>query len=269
VKWAGGKTQLLEKLLSRMPERFGTYFEPMVGGGALLFGLITEMLVTKCVIADTNADLINVYTTIREDVETLIEHLGNMALDPKANTRKYFEAVRAKDPANMHSTEAAARFMYLNRCCFNGLYRVNKSGKFNVPFGDYKNPKICDGENLIDVCNALQNVDIYCEGFHRVLERAREDDLVYFDPPYIPVSETSDFVSFTRDGFDEVDHQVLANVFEKLGERGVYCMLSNSDTPYARQLYDGFDIDLVLARRNINKDGRKRGKVGELIVRNY
>lgn len=269
AKWVGGKGQLLTQLLSRVPETFGTYHEPMVGGGALFFGLASEMLVKKATLNDLNADLVNVYRVVRENVGALISRLENIASDPKANTRKFFERIRADDPTQMDDVGAATRFIYLNRTCFNGLYRVNKKGQFNAPFGDYKNPKICNRENLIDCAHALQEADITCESFHHILERVEGGDFVYFDPPYVPVSETADFVSFTKDGFDNADHQILANVFAELANRDVYVMLSNSDTPFTRELYKDFYIDTVRARRSINSDGNKRGRVNEIIVRNY
>jgi DNA adenine methylase len=262
LKWAGGKTQLMSQLLPLMPARgiAGRYFEPFVGGGALFFKLSPA----QAVLSDLNAELVNCYRTIRTRVEALIQ-----ALKKHQYSSEHYYSVRAQRPSDLTEVQRAARFIFLNRTCFNGLHRVNKRGQFNVPFGRYNNPTICDETNLWRVHHALEHTEVNHEGYEHVLERARAGDFVYFDPPYAPISATSNFTSYTASSFGSQQQAELAGVFRALDKRGVKVMLSNSNAPLIHDLYRGFDIKEVYATRAINRDPSRRGKISELVVRNY
>ncbi len=260
LKWAGGKTQLLSELLPRTPEEFGVYFEPFVGGGALFFSLQPD----RAVLADANAELINCYQVVQTSVEDLIEDLML-----HENDEAYYYALRAADPSALSPVSRASRFIYLNRTCFNGLYRVNSQGQFNTPFGRYRNPRICDPVTLRAASEALQNTALVVGDYGGALQEARKGDFVYLDPPYVPVSKYSDFKRYTREQFRESDQRELAQEFRRLTEIGCHVMLSNSWHPLVKELYEGFQIDLVEARRLVNCDASKRGPVAEAIVRNY
>ena len=257
LKWAGGKTQLLPEIYKLFPKNFNRYHEPFVGGGAVFFGLNPRL----CTLSDVNGDLINTYTTIRDDVEGLIEELRKHRAE-----EKYYYQMRSLKVANLNDTEAAARIIYLNRTCFNGLYRVNRRGEFNVPFGKYANPTICNADNLRRVSENLQGVSLRNESVFQISRRVRRNDLVYFDPPYDPLSKTSSFTSYAKDGFGDDEQRKLAAVFARLANRGVHVVLSNSDTPFIRELYKDFKITSVYARRAINSRANRRGKVGEVLV---
>lgn len=274
LKWAGGKTQLLDDLLVRIPKKFNEYHEPFLGGGALFFELFNigrmgekQGHIFAASLNDINRDLVDAYRSIRSEVEEVIFWLENVYNRYEAN---FYYEVRERDPATIPDrAERTARLIYLNKTCYNGLYRVNRSGKFNVPFGRYVNPTICNADVLRMASLALQETCLFCEDFGSVVMRnAQEGDFVYFDPPYIPVTEES-FTHFTADGFSDTDHAVLAEVARTLKKRGVYVMVSNSDTPFARQLYKDFKIQRVFAKRAINSSGGSRGPVGELIITSY
>jgi DNA adenine methylase len=263
LKWAGGKTQLLDQLRPLLPARHGTYFEPCLGGAALFFAL-GAMGLGRAVLTDVNEELIGCYCAVRDHVDLVIDALGRHEYTPD-----HYYRVRDLRPAALSPHERAARTIYLNKTGYNGLYRVNRSGGFNVPIGRYRNPLFCDPPNLRACSNALQGVDLRVRPFEAVLEDAKARDFVYFDPPYVPVSATSDFTSYVPGGFG-MDHQRrLADVFSRLAAQGVHVMLSNSDTPEVRALYDGFRFDVVLASRHINSNAGRRGKVGEVVVRNF
>ena len=257
LKWAGGKTQLLPEIYKRFPDNFNRYHEPFVGGGAVFFGLHPN----KCTLSDVNADLINTYTTIRDDVDGLIRVLKEHRVE-----EEYYYQMRQLKVANLNDTEAAARIIYLNRTCFNGLYRVNRKGEFNVPFGKSSNPTICNSDNLYRVSERLQDVKLKCESVFNIARRVRRNDLVYFDPPYDPLSKTSSFTSYAKGGFGDEEQIRLAELFTRLANRGVHVVLSNSDTPFIRKLYKGFKVSKVYARRAINSRADRRGPVGEVIV---
>ncbi len=271
LKYVGGKRQLLDQLVPRVPEQFGAYLEPFLGGGALFFALQEAGKIKKAVVSDLNETLMRVYAAVKADAPDVVDQLRHYDI-PEANTPEFYYQIRDLDSGEVSVFDdamIASRFIYLNRTCFNGLYRVNKSGRFNVPFGKYTNPRICDEAGILAAGAALQCAELYTESYARILERAHRGDFVYFDPPYAPLTETADFVSFTRDGFDDVDHAVLAEVFTELADRGVRVMLSNSDTPMTRKLFKGWNVETVLARRNINSNGEKRGHVNEILVRSY
>ena len=270
VKWVGGKRQLLaqfRRLNLYPPEKFnpktGKYFEPFVGGGAVFFDLLPD----KACLSDLNNELITAYNVIKNDVERLIS-----SLQKHKNNKEYFLKIRAQRPAVLSDLEVASRFIFLNRTCFNGLYRVNRSGGFNAPFGRYSNPLICDAYNLRKVSKALHRTEIKCEDYKAVLKRAKKGDFIYFDPPYYPKSKTASFTSYTSEAFLEKEQFELRDVFVKLHQRGCFVMLSNSDTPFINKIYSeikGARISKVEAGRRINSDASKRGNITEVLVTNY
>ena len=277
LKWAGGKGQLLTELTGRMPAHFGRYHEPFLGGGAFFFSLWSgARLAGGALLSDYNPELIDAYTAVRDHVDDLIEALEQHKL--RLGDRAYFYEVRAWDRQpgfdERSLVERAARTIFLNRTCYNGLYRLNNKGKFNAPFGNYKNPLIVDHENMREASRALQQAELHQGDFSAVLERASPGDFIYFDPPYVPISATASFTSYTQRGFGEAEQHQLAAVFGQLLERGCYVMISNSSTEFTRELYvqaNGAKIDVgtVQASRKINCDGKKRGVVEELIVCGY
>lgn len=273
LRWAGGKRQLLHEILPRIPKEFNRYHEPMLGGGAVFFALKEAGKPGISWLGDMNKDLIRTYRAIQKEITSVITYLSEYAALPQANTAGIYYQIRdtpAHELDSLGNAEFAARFIYLNRTNYNGLYRVNKSGRYNVPFGHLKNPKICDTENLRAVNIALDSsVSLRVEDYKAILDVARAGDFVYFDPPYAPVSPTADFTAFTAGGFGDELQQELAQTFRELDKKGVYTMLSNSDTPFTRQLYSEYNVETVYARRNINRVGSKRGKVPEILVRNY
>jgi len=266
LKWAGGKTQLADELLARMPLNFNAYHEPFVGSGALFFRLYRERRIKLAVLSDINAELIDTYVAVRDAVEEVIQLLSEFP-----HSEKFYYEIREKDPWSMNIPERAARMIYLNKTGYNGLYRVNRQGRFNVPFGRYKSPRYLDKDNLLAVSRALENVDILCTSFETVIERVKPGDWVYFDPPYVPLSQTSNFTSYYADGFGLQDQKRLRDVCVELSRRNVYVTLSNSDTAFIRSLYHlpHFAIDEVLANRAINCNGARRGKITELVITNY
>ncbi|MCX7938195.1 MAG: DNA adenine methylase [Anaerolineae bacterium] len=266
LKWAGGKTQLVEVLLAHRPPWFKAYHEPFLGSGALFFALHRLGLVQQAMLCDHNAELIDTYRAIRDHLEEVITLLRGYPYDAQ-----FYYALRAKDPWALSLPERAARMIYLNKTGYNGLYRVNAQGKFNVPFGRHKSPRYFDEANLRAVSQALRGVALCCAPFEQVLERARAGDWVYFDPPYYPVSKTARFTAYQpwRFGLDE--HVRLRDVCAALAARGVWVMLSNSDTPTVRALYaqPPFVIHQVFAARAINSKASQRGKVSELLITTY
>jgi DNA adenine methylase len=259
VKWAGGKTRLLRALLRQVPPRFGCYYEPFLGGGALFFRLQPE----RAVLSDINTDLMQLYRVVRDAPQTLIAALAEHTYE-----KEHYYAVRALDPIHLSPVERAARMLFLNRTCFNGLYRVNRKGQFNVPMGRYKNPTICDPQVIMAASGALQQRDLRQESFERVVAQAEAGDFVYFDPPYHPVSATSNFTQYTKGGFGESDQRKLSALFDALTEKGVFCMLTNSDCELVRELYASHLMTRVEVARSISRSAKGRGRVGELIIRN-
>ena len=268
VKWAGGKRQLIPELKKYIPKKFGTYYEPFVGGGALLF----EIQPNKAVISDRNIDLILTYITIKENVEELIELLKTY--ETMNNSKDYY-TIRSMDRetdifSKKSNVERAARMIYLNKTCYNGLYRVNSQGLFNTPFGNYKNPAICD-EYVLRAVNAYLNkadVKILNSDFEETVDSVVKGDFVYFDPPYHSPNNTN-FTGYQSGGFDESEQKRLAITYEKLSEIGAYCTLSNSSTPYVHDLFGKFNIHIVKANRAINSNGNDRGAVDEVVVTNW
>jgi len=271
VKWVGGKTQLLPTILPLIQSQLkkgSRYHEPFVGGGAVFFGLRAAGFKGKVYLSDTNRNLIASYQTVADDVERLIEGLAS---HEKANSELYFYEVRGmlNEKLGLTPLSRAGLFIYLNKTAFNGLHRTNKKGYFNVPWGKYKNPTICDAENLRACSLALEGAKIDSHGFQFALEQVKRGDVVYLDPPYVPVSKTANFVSYGKAGFTGADQAALEHVCKKLNERGCKFVLSNSDCEETRTLYRKWNVQSVQARRNVNSVGSKRGAVGELVVTNF
>ena len=264
VKWVGGKSQLRWDLLSRLPTSFVGYFEPFLGGGALFFALQPS----KAYLADINRDLINAYRVIQNNVSELIEDLKQHKYD-KDYYYKIRNIDRTLDYLEWNDVQRASRLIYLNKSCFNGLYRVNSQGYFNVPIGSYKNPKILDEQNLLACSKALEKCVISVSSFLEIEGIVNQDDFVYFDPPYAPLNTTSNFTSYTQDGFGGEMQVVLRNFCDRLTDRGVKFMLSNSSAPLILELYEKYHIEFVYASRAVNCKGENRGKIPEVIVRNY
>jgi len=264
LKYVGGKTALLPEILPRLPSEITpTYYEPFLGGGAVFFALAVAGRFERAVLGDINTELVGTYAALSSNVEGVIRALKKHVYD-----EDYYYAVRAQDPSKLTVEARAARLIYLNRTCFNGIYRVNLKGKFNVPFGRYTNPTICDAGNLRAVGAALrkQPVSLVALDFQNIVLPAKRGDVVYFDPPYAPAWKTADFTAYTKGGFGSEDQARLRDVARKLIDRGVHVLLSNSDTPAVRALYKGFKIEEVRAPRRVNSKADKRGDVGELLI---
>ena len=264
LKWAGGKRQLISQMDQYFPKKFNKYIEPFIGGGAIFFYLLPE----NAILVDINKDLINSYNVVKNDVANLIE-----SLKKHKNEKEYYYKIRSvdRDPEifdEWSDTEKASRTIYMNRCCFNGLYRVNSKGEFNVPFGKYKNPKFCDKENLLAVNKALKNVSVIHASFEKCLDFAQEEDFIYFDPPYVPISKSANFTSYTKDNFGKEDQLKLFDVFKELDHRGCKVMLSNSYSEFIAELYEEYQIKELKAKRAINSDASKRGAIKELLILN-
>lgn len=259
IKWVGGKSSLLHELVKHVPGRLRRYHEPFVGGGALFFNVQPK----RAVLSDLNPELINGYQAVRDDVYGVLDELGRHVYD-----RPHFASVRALDPQTLSPAERAARFIYLNKTCFNGLWRVNRAGRFNVPIGRYKNPAFNDPTTLVRASLALKGVQIMLAPFEESLRRTAPGDFVYLDPPYDPVSPTANFASYTAGGFRWEDQVRLAAECNQLNRRGVRFLLSNSATPRVRELYKTFEQRLVRAPRHINCKPGARGYIDELLVFN-
>lgn len=265
LKFAGGKTRLLPEILPELPKRIRTYYEPFLGGGAVFFALAEQRRYEHAVLSDINVDLVDTYKAIREDVHSVIGGLESM--QPYAGERDHYYEVRDKDVSQALPWEKAARFIFLNKCGFNGLYRVNKQGKFNVPAGKFaKSPKLFDMSNMLEVSKAFQNVELLACDYKVAIKPAKCGDAIYCDPPYVPVSETSNFTTYTANGFGMEDQIRLCSEAYKKGIEGVCVVVSNSIA--AKELYENesSQIKFVSARRNINSKGTKRGPVEEILV---
>ncbi len=250
LKWAGGKTQMLGELLPKIPDSYGRYIEPFIGGGAMFFAVQPE----NGLIADSNPELINMYKEVAEHVNQVIK-----ILEKYQNTSEMFYEVRSLNWQELPKEEAAARTIYLNKTCFNGLYRVNRKGEFNSPFGRYKNPKICDVDGLHAASELLKRTEIVCGDYLQVLDRyAKENDFIFLDPPYLPISENSDFKRYTKEQFYEKDHEELANMVHKLHSMGCYIVLTNSNHPLVHELYSDYQIEVVQTKRHISCNGNTR-----------
>ncbi|BDU96317.1 DNA adenine methylase [Clostridium perfringens] len=267
LKWVGGKRQLMSEIEKVLPKTYTTYYEPFIGGGAVLF----ELQPKKAVINDVNGELINLYNVIKDDVELLIEDLKK-----HENTPEYFYSIRELDRKkdkyeNLSNVEKASRIVYLNKTCFNGLFRVNKAGEFNSPFGKYKNPNIVDEVTLRAVSKYFNKADIKILNgdFEASLKGIRKGAFVYLDPPYDPVSNSANFTGYDKGGFNRDEQIRLKKLCDKLDKKGVKFLLSNSATDFIKDLYKDYNIKIVKAKRAINSNGNARGEVDEVLVRNY
>jgi len=294
VKWAGGKGQLLNKLEKRLPsyvlkeKTIPRYVEPFVGGGAMFFYLQGRYEIRESYLSDNNADLILTYEVIKKDAQELINellkiensHLQKSEDERKENYYRIREAYNSQEidyqTMSQEWIERAAYFIFLNKTCFNGLYRLNSKGLFNVPFGRYKNPKICDEKNLKAVRDSLKDTNLFQGDFTDSKEYINEESFVYIDPPYRPLNHTSHFTNYSKEGFNDDSQKKLANFFKEMDRRGAKLMLSNSDPKnqdegdkFFDELYSDFNLERIPAKRNINRDASRRGKINELIVRNY
>ena len=288
IKWVGGKSQLIDQLDMQLPADFGnwenaTYIEPFVGGGAMLFHMLQRYPnIEHAVINDINPDLVTCYRTVRDNPKQLIESLADiemayLALETEERRKDFFMAVRERyNEKNLDPIENTTKFFFLNRTCFNGLYRVNKKGLFNVPFGKYSNPTICDPETILKDSELLQRVEILNGDFEATFEHAQGNSLFYFDPPYRPLSDTSSFNDYAKESFND-DAQIRLKVYcDRINEAGFHFMLSNSDCKGKNEndnffdvLYGAYPIERVWASRSINSNPNKRGKLTEILVHNY
>lgn len=266
LKWAGGKRQLIPELIKHMPAKYNKYYEPFVGGGALLFALQPK----KAVISDSNPELIGCYTVIRDSLDELIEDLRH-----HRNEEGYFYQVREWDRKDSFKSKTpvqkASRIIFLNKTCYNGLFRVNSQGQFNAPFGRYKNPNILDEAVLKAVSSYLNDaqVEILNQDFSKTVATARKNDFIYFDPPYDPVSNTASFTGYDINGFNKDEQKRLKNIFDVLADKGCKVMLSNAYTDFIRELYQDYQCIRVKAARAINSKASRRGKVDEILVKSY
>lgn len=294
VKWAGGKGQLLGELEKRLPSEIlqdkviSRYVEPFVGGGAMFFFLQNRYKIGESFLSDCNEDLILTYEVIKRDAMELIGELSEIEdfhLQKSEEKRKenYYSIRDAYNSQEIdYQTQShewirrAAYFIFLNKTCFNGLYRLNSKGLFNVPFGRYKNPTICDEKNIIEVRKALKDTNLSQRDFTGSSEYIKDGSFVYLDPPYRPLNQTSHFTSYSKEGFNDDSQKKLADYYKEMDQRGAKLMLSNSDPKnhdegdkFFDELYKDFNLERIPAKRNINRDASRRGKINELIVRNY
>lgn len=268
LKWAGGKRKLLQYILPKVPDRYNCYLEPFIGGASVLMAISPK----KAIVSDLNDDLINTYLETRDFPEDLINVLKKY--NGKHSEDFYYQIRnldRLESFQNLSDLEKAARFIYLNHTCYNGLYRVNSLGQYNTPIGRYKNPKIVDEQNIRLVSEYFKNNDIrfICNDYKKTLDLAREGDFVYLDPPYDPISDSASFTMYTKDGFDKEDQKRLKKECDRLNSIGALFMQSNSDTNFIRELYKDYFIETIEAPRNINSKGDKRKNVNEVLITNY
>lgn len=266
LKWVGGKRQLLPEIRKYLPEKITTYYEPFVGGGAVLFDILPQ----KAIVNDLNSELINLYQVVKDDVEALI-----IDLSKHVNEADYFYKLRSLDRepefAQLSSVERASRIFYLNKTCYNGLFRVNQAGEFNTPFGRYKNPNFNNPILLRAVSEYFNksNIEFRNTDFENAVKGIRKGAFVYFDPPYDPVSDSANFTGYAKDGFDRNEQIRLKRLCDKLDARGIKFLLSNASTEFIHELYKDYKIEVIKAKRAINSKGDARGEVNEVLVRNY
>ncbi|MEM0158750.1 MAG: DNA adenine methylase [Thermoplasmataceae archaeon] len=266
IKWAGGKRQIIPEILRFAPDNFNVYYEPFAGSLALFIALHNAGKLSVSVISDTNPDIYNLYKMVRDYPNDLLEELQNLAFGN--NRSDYYAAREAFNSSDCSGVVRASLFLYLNRHSYNGLYRVNQSGRFNVPFGSYSMTSLPGEKEIMLLSAALKNCRIERKDFAEAVEAAKENDFVYFDPPYMPLNKTSSFTDYTASGFSYEDQVRLSLAAKNLDKRGVQVMISNADIDAVRELYQSFHFHTVQARRNINSNGRGRGKISELIICN-
>lgn len=270
IKWAGGKRQLRSELLGRLPDRWGTYFEPFIGGGALLVELANLQKLSGAVIGDKNPELVNLYAVVKKDPGALLEELSDEKFRNDEDSFNHLkEEFNTLIGTKKHAVERAALLIYLNKHSYNGLWRVNRKGKYNVPFGRHAKLSLPSAMSMMKFSQMLQGVRIRHADFARIVQNAGKGDFVYFDPPYHPLSKTANFTDYTTGGFTFKDQERLARVFKKLSDKGVLLMLSNSKSPEVEELYRDYPVYTVNAKRFINCNGQKRSGAFEIIVTNY
>jgi len=266
VKWAGGKKQLLGQFKKFFPIEINSYLDVFVGGGGVLFYVLKHYKPKEVIISDINPELINAYQVLKNNLKGLIKVLKEHR---KNHSKEYYYKIRKQDTKKLSKIERAGRFIYLNKTCFNGLYRVNSKGGFNVPMGSYKNPSIFSEQELSEISQLLKKVKIKKVSFEKCIKWAKKGDFVYLDPPYYPLKKGQSFTTYAKEKFLEKEQEKLKEVFEKLDKIGCKVMLSNSDTPFINDLYKGYTPNIVRARRMINCQGQGRGKINEVVVLNY
>jgi DNA adenine methylase len=278
LKWAGGKTQVLEKIAIELPLNINRYFEPFLGGGAVLFYILQKYNPKEIIVSDINLDLINTYNVIKNNVYELISFLD---IYKKQHSEKFYYSIRGLESpitkklkikvlkdSNFNNIESAARFIYLNKTCFNGLYRVNKKNKFNVPLGKYKNPEIYNKKNLLEISKLLQNVELKCFSYEKIKNLIKKDDFIYIDPPYDQINNNS-FTTYTEFNFTRKDQKELKIFVDLLNKNKCNFILSNSSTNFIKNLYKKYKIKEIDARRMINSNSSKRGNIKEILIKNY
>lgn len=265
IKWCGGKSRLIARIASKMPSHIRTYYEPFLGGGAVFFELAAQKRFDSAVLGDKCHELMNVFNVVRNEVEKLIEVLQQPTV--YKYEKDTFLNMRAMDPNKMDPVSRAARTIYLNRTCYNGLYRVNTEGKFNTPFGSYKNPLICDAKNLRMCSKMMESTELVEGDFEDICTDAGPGDAIYFDPPYMPISKTSKFTQYTPGGFSYNDHVRLSNLFKELDGRGVIQVMSNSSNPNVLEMFNNFKIDTTIGPRSVGRPD-KRESVPEVLIYN-
>ncbi|MBN1502301.1 DNA adenine methylase [Candidatus Woesearchaeota archaeon] len=269
VKWAGGKSKLIPQFKEHFPEKVESYYEPFLGGGAVFFYFTQFYKPNKLVLSDINHVLVELYRNVKENPDQLIKLLKEHKSKHTPDSSKYYYKMRERYNQLHNTIEKSALFLYLNKTCFNGLYRENAKGHFNVPIGRYKNPSIVNAGEIKKASSLLKNAEVFEQDFENILPSVNKNDFVYLDPPYHPVSETSSFTSYSKQDFGKEDQKRLAEFCKKLDKKGVKFMLSNSDTKFVKELYSEFNIHLVSTRRMISADKTKRKTINEVVVKNY
>lgn len=266
IKWAGGKRRLIKSLESLFPKKIDRYFEPFLGGGAIFFYIKQKYNPRYIMISDNNPELINAFKIVKTKPKELMIELSK---HKKRHSKKYYYSIRATDPKILSGVVRAARLIYLNKTCFNGLYRVNSEGQFNVPIGRYENPEIFNEEKILLASSLLERVIIKKQGFQKIENFVKKEDFIYFDPCYNPKTRTTIFNNYTKEGFLEKEQRKLSGLFKRLDKRGCKLMLSNSNTALVKELYKGYQIKTVKCGRSINCKGDGRKKISELVIMNY
>jgi DNA adenine methylase len=270
LKWAGGKHGLIEQLFKKFPTEFNNYHEPFLGGGAIFFELYSRGMLAgkKAYLADINAELINAYTVVKNNPDALITEL---TVYKNNHNKDFYYQTRALDRSNdfksLSELDRATRFIYLNKTCFNGLYRVNQKGYFNTPIGSYQNPNIADKEVILNASKALQNAIICNQSFDKTINSAKQGDFIYLDPPYYPLTKTASFTAYDKNAFLEDKQTQLFDMFKKLHQKKCTVMKSNSDTQFVKDLYQKYTIDFVQANRFINSKSSGRSKINEILIK--
>jgi len=270
IKWVGGKRGLLSQIIPLLPKKFNNYHEPFLGGGAVFFELYSQGLLKdkKVYLSDINSELTNTYNMVKNNP---IDLISNLEIYKAKHSKDFYYEIRALDREDRFfktsKLQRATRFIYLNKTCFNGLYRVNKKGYFNTPMGSYKNPNIADRETILSASKALQNAIISNKSFNKIINDTEKTDLVYFDPPYYPLNETSNFTSYDSNYFLDDKQFELFELFKLLSDKEVKILHSNSDTEFIKDLYKSYDINIVQANRFINSKSSGRGKINEILIR--